>query len=100
MSDQFNVSATITPANPSTGQTVTVTISGDDVHTEPMTGTLGPLTLTVKNSDNTEYSFTVPAVPCTVISTTHESVKLVSVSDPTGRVWNPSVSGLAATATV
>ena len=49
MTDSFKVTGTVTPANPSTGDTVTLTISGDDVHTTWAPGRLtiiDPVTLT------------------------------------------------------
>ena len=100
MTDTFRVVGAITPANPSTGDTVTLTISGDDVHTTTVAGTIGPLTLALKAAGGGTTKITVAAVPCNVVTSTHESVVITGVTDPSGRVWTVSSDGLTATATV
>jgi hypothetical protein len=99
MSDQFNVTAAITPANPTTGDHLTLTISGDDVHTVTQPGTIGPLTLSLQAADGATTSIKVASVPFNLVTTTHESVKITGVTDPSGRVWMPAADGLTATAT-
>jgi len=98
-SDQFNVTAAITPANPRTGDTLTLTISGDDVQTTETSGTIGPLSLSLTAADGATTTLTVDAVPYTLVTSTEESVKITGVSDPTGRVWSVADDGLTATAT-
>jgi len=100
MTDTFKVQGTVTPANPSTGDTVTLTISGDDVHTTTVAGTIGPLTLALKAAGGGTTKITVAAVPCNVVTTTHESVVITGVTDPSGRTWAVAADGLTATATV
>lgn len=96
--DQFNVTAAVTPANPTTGDTITVTISGDDVLTTISAGTIGPLSLSLTAADGATTTITVPAVPYNLATATHESVKITSVSDPSGRRWTVGANGLTATA--
>jgi hypothetical protein len=96
MTDTFNVTAALSPANPTTGQAITVTISGDDVHTVTSTGSIS-VTLHLEAADGATDDLVVTA-PYQKITTTHESVKMVGVTDSTGRVWTVDAGGLKATA--
>lgn len=96
MTDTFNVTAALTPANPTTGQAITVTISGDDVHTDTVAGTI-EITLHLSAADGVTKDITVSA-PYQEVTTTHESVMLIGVTDSTGRVWTVDPGGLKATA--
>jgi hypothetical protein len=98
-SDQFNVTATIAPDNPKTGDTLTLTISGDDVVTTTTAGTIGPLTLALKAADGATTEITVPEVPYQLVTASHESVVITGVTDPSGRSWTVAQDGLTATAT-
>lgn len=98
--DQFNVTAAVTPANPKTGDTITVTITGDDVQTTTTAGTGGPLTLHLASSDGATLDFTVPSFPIQIVTATHESVKITGVTDPAGRTWTVAAGGLTASAVV
>lgn len=98
-SDQFNVTAAITPVSPKTGDTLTLTISGGDVQTTETSGSIGPLSLSLTAADGSTSTLTVDAVPYTLVTSTPESVKITSISDPTGRAWTVAAGGLTATAT-
>lgn len=98
MSDAFNVIAAITPDNPTTGDQLTLTISGDDVLTEIAAGTIGPLTLQLQAADGATTTLTVDAVPYQLVTATHESVKITGVTDPSGRQWTVADDGLTAAA--
>lgn len=94
MSDQFSVTGAVTPANPATGDTVTVTITGDNTHSEA--GSIGPITLSIGSPSGGATQITVDAVPYTKVS--HEPVTITGVTDPTGRTWAVAANGLTATA--
>ena len=98
MTDTFNVTGTITPANPTTGQAITVTITGDDVLTTTQQGTIGPLTGQLLAADGATSTVTIAAVPFTLVTSTPESVKLTGITDPSGRLWTVAANGLSATA--
>lgn len=95
MADTFSVSAALTPSNPTTGQTVTVTISGGDVLTTTSAGTI-TVTLHLTAADGATEDLTVSA-PYTKVTTTPESVKITGISDPQ-RTWTVAADGLTATA--
>jgi hypothetical protein len=99
MTDTWNVTGAVTPANPTTGQAITLTISGGDVLTQTVAGTIGPLTLNLTAADGATTTITVPAVPYQQVTSTPESVKITSVSDPSGRLWTVAANGLTASAT-
>lgn len=95
--DSPNVTGAITPANPTTGALITVTISGDDVLVETVTGTIGPLIAHCVALDGATFDITIDAAPYSKVTTTHESVKLVGITDPDGRTWLVATDGLTAT---
>lgn len=101
MTDAWNVTATYDKPSYNQGDTITVTISGDDVLTQQVPGTAGPLTIALTAADGATTSVVVPSVPVTLTTTTPESVKITSVQDTgaTPRTWTLSASGLTATAT-
>lgn len=98
--DQFNVTAAVAPANPKTGDAVTITISGDDVVTTTTPGTAGPIVLHLASTGGATLDLNVPSFPIQVVTATHESVKITGATDPAGRVWTVVGNGLAITATV
>lgn len=98
MGDVFSVTGVVTPANPTTGQTLTLTITGGDVLTQTVVGTLGPLTLILLAADGATSTITVPSAPYQQVTSTPQSVKITSVTDPSGRAWTIAASGLTATA--
>jgi hypothetical protein len=107
MSDVFNVTATWvyptgqTAYNP--GDTMKLVISGGDVQTTTTPGTTETVqaTVTVQATDGatgTSQSVPIQIVhPGTTVATP-ESVKIVSVTDGSGRIYTPDVGGLFATA--
>lgn len=98
MADVFSVSAVLSPTNPTTGQTITLTAAGSDVLTTTTQSTIGPLTLSFKAADGATTTITVPSAAYTQVTTTPESVTLTGVSDPSGRIWTILPGGLTATA--
>jgi hypothetical protein len=100
-SDKFNVTAAYDKAAYNNGDTITVTISGNDVQTSVTQGTVGPLTLHLTAADTATTDITIPAQPVTITTTTPESVVLTGITDTssTPRVWTVAASGVAATAT-
>lgn len=98
MANKFTVTGALTPANPTTGQTMTVTISGDNTVTSTVAGTIGPLVLRLAATGGATSDLTIAASTFTQVITTHETVKLVGITDPSGRVWTVAANGLSATA--
>lgn len=101
MTDTFNVTAAYDKANYAQGETITATISGDDVHVVQSQGQAGPLDLTVQAQGGAQQVISVPSVAVTITTTTHESVKIIGVVDtgPTPRTWSIDASGTKVTAT-
>ena len=103
MTDTFNVTASYDKTSYNQGQTITITIVGDDVLTQSSTTQqqAGAVTLTVTAADGAMTSIAVPPtlVNVTTVTTTPESVQITGVTDTSGRVWSISTGGLSATAT-
>jgi hypothetical protein len=99
MADTFNVTASYSQNSYSVGNTMLLTISGNDVLTTTSNGLSGNLSITVTAADGATEVLTL--APTTVITTTStpESVKMTSISDTSGRVWTIANSGLTASAT-
>jgi hypothetical protein len=96
--DQFNVTASFDkPDGYNAGDTITVTISGDDVQTSSVTETVH-VVLNLLAADGATGNLSVD-VPVTKQVATDESVTISSVSDSDGRTWTVSGDGLSATAT-
>jgi hypothetical protein len=103
MTDTFSVTASYDKTQYNKGDTITVTISGNDVLTTTTTSSQasGTLTLTITAADGATTTVTVPptTVMVTTTTTTPESVKITGVSDTSGRTWAIATGGLSATAT-
>lgn len=102
MTDTWNVTAAYDKPSYNKGDTLTVTISGDDVLTTTTTTQQqsGALTLTLTAADGAKTSIALPATSVNVSTTTtsHQSVKITGVSDSSGRTWTVGTTGLTATA--
>lgn len=101
MSDNFQVTAVYDKSAYNAGDTMKITISGDDVLTQTSQVTQpATATLTITAADGATTTLNVAStVTTTTTTTTPESVKITSVTDPSGRVWTVDASGLFATAT-
>lgn len=98
MSDDFSgVTAAISPANPISGQTFTVTISGQAVHTDVTTGELD-ITLHMRDEDGATFDMNVTS-PYEKHTPRSESVVLTGASDAEGRTYTVTNNGLSVTAT-
>jgi hypothetical protein len=99
MTDTFNVTAAYNANSYNAGNTIMVSISGNDVLTTTSNGVSGNLTITVQAADGATETLTL--APTTVITTTStpESVKMTAISDSSGRTWVIANSGLTATTT-
>ena len=94
ITDQFNVTAAFDkPAGYTTGDTMTLTITGVDVvtTTENLVVTIG-----LQSADGATGSITA-TIPLTKVAS--DSVVITGVTDTEGRTWTVAVSGLSATAT-
>lgn len=100
MSDTFNVTAGFDKPSYNQGETIKVTISGNDVHTEETTVQVGPLTLNLTAADGATSTLEVPSTTATMTTTTIESVRITGVQDtgPNPRAWTIDPSGLFVTA--
>jgi len=96
--DLFNVTITLDKASYTAGSTITATLSGTDVQTAVATTTVGPLTGQAVAADGATSPVTVPAFTINSTVATNESVKIASITDPSGRVWTVGANGLTATA--
>jgi hypothetical protein len=108
MSDTFNVTASWSAPSYTAGQTITGTISGNDVltTTATTTSTVGPVTIPVVADDGAQSTVSIPAVQVatTTTTTTPESVVIDTTrpivdSSPTPRNWVVSANKLSITAT-
>jgi hypothetical protein len=100
MTDTFAVTAAYDAPSYAQGQPITVTISGNDVLTQQVPSTVGPLSLTLTAADGATTTLTVPSAPVTLTTTTPESVRISSVQDTaaTPRAWTIAASGLSISA--
>lgn len=105
-SDDFSgVTVAFDKAGYTKGETMTLTVSGQNKHTGDGTTTKETVvvTATVKSGDVTSsiQSQPVEVTKTSAGDTTNEDVTIVSVSDGSGRVYTPKVgsSGHAVTAT-
>lgn len=100
MSDTFNVTASYDKPSYAQGDTIKVTISGNDVLTQQTSVQIGPLTLNLTAADGATSTLTVPATTATVTTSTPQSVRITAVQDTsaTPRNWTIDASGLFATA--
>lgn len=100
MASVFNVTAAYDKPSYVQGETMTVTISGDEVHTSTSQGQIGPLDLTITSIDGDTEVINVPQTSVTITTSAHNSVKITSVSDtsPTPRTWTIDASGTKITA--
>jgi len=103
MSDQFNVTAAYDKPSYVGGETIKITISGDDVVTTTQQSQIGPLVIPLVAADGAKTTITAPAEQATVTTVQHESVTIdpaVPIVDnsPTPRVWTLSADKLSITA--
>jgi len=82
MSDDFNVTAEYDQPSYIGGETIKVTISGEDVVTETQDSQIGPLTIPIINPvTGAKTTISVPVEHATITVTTEESV-IIDVSEP------------------
>lgn len=96
MTDVFSVTGAFDKSSYATGDAMKVTITGDDVLS---TGSTTPVhvVLQLTAADGATGTVTADAVLTSVVAT-HESVRITSVTDASGRVWAVDTGGLFATA--
>jgi hypothetical protein len=103
MTDTFNCTAAYNKPSYTAGEPVTVTISGNNTHSEVTTGQIGPLTIPLVAAGGATSTISVPQVPATTSSTTIEAVTIdptrpVVDTSPTPRTWTISANKLSITA--
>ena len=101
MTDTFNVTAAFDKASYNAGDTMKVTITGDDVLTQQVQTTqTETVTVSIVAADGATTTVGPVSAPVvtTTTTTTHESVKIASIGDASGRTWTVDPSGLFATA--
>lgn len=105
MTDTFNVTAAYNQNSYTQGETIVVSISGDDVVTANVVTQeqAGPLTLTLQANDGANSVLSVPSVnvAVTTLQATNDSVIIVGVADTSTspRVWTIANNGLSVSAT-
>jgi hypothetical protein len=104
MSDAFNVTAAYNAPSYTQGQTITVTISGNDVLTTTTTGTVGPVSIPIVAADGATGTVSIPAENVTLTVTTPESVTIDTTraivdTSPTPRTWTVAANKLSISAT-
>lgn len=102
--DVFNVTAAYDKPSYTGGEIITVTISGNDVFTQTVTGQVGPITIPVVAADGAQSTVTIGQTTASVVTSTPESVVIdtsrpIVDTSPTPRVWVVSASKLSITAT-
>lgn len=105
MADSFaGVSVTFDKTSYNTGDTITMTLAGEDVLTTTTTvaqALTGTINLVAADGATTSIAFpTGSTVNVTTTVATNESTKIASVADTenAARVWTPAANGLTATA--
>jgi hypothetical protein len=104
MTDVFNVVGTYNATSYLPGQTITVTISGNDVSTVTTTGQIGPIAIPVVAADNATTTLNVPLTTVTITAATPQSVIIDTTrpivdTSPTPRTWVVAANKLSITAT-
>lgn len=104
MIDTFNVSASYDKPSYNQGDTITVTISGNDVQTQTMQGQIGPLSIPVVAADGAQSTVSIPQTTVTVTTATPESVVIdtsrpIVDTSPTPRTWTVAANKLSISAT-
>lgn len=103
MTDTFNVTAAYDKTSYNQGDTMTITISGNDVLTQTTSSSLptGNVTLTITAADGATTTVNVPVatVNITTTTTTPQSVRITGYVDTSGRAWSINANGLSMTAT-
>ena len=104
MSDDFSgVQAAWDKASYASGDTVTGTISGQDVQTTTSESTVGPLVVPLVSADGAKSTITFPAVPVTITTVLPESVTIdtslpIVDNGPNPRTWVVSADKLSISA--
>lgn len=102
MADSFaGVSVTFDKTSYNTGDTITMTLVGEDVLTTTQSVALsGTINLVAADGATTTINFPAGSTVTTTVAT-NESTKISSVADTENpaRVWTPAANGLTATAT-
>ena len=103
MTDTFNVTAAYDKPSYNQGETMTITISGDDVLTETIQSQVGPVTIPVVAADGAQSEVSVPAITVQITTVSHLSVVIdttrpVVDSSPTPRTWAVAANNLSISA--
>lgn len=104
MTDVFNVVGAYDKASYLQGDTITVTISGNDVLTQQSQSQVGPVTIPIVAADGAQSTITMPAEMATLTSVTPESVVIDTTrpivdTSPMPRIWAVSTNKLSISAT-
>src|SRR6266404_5132330 len=101
MTDVFSVTAAYDKPSYNKGDTITVTISGNDILTTITTVQIGPLTIPVVAADGAVSTVTLPQTIATQTVATPESVVIDTTTpivdtSPTPHIWIVSANKLSA----
>jgi hypothetical protein len=100
--DKFSVAVTLDKAAYNAGDTITATLSGNDVQTTTVATPQGPFTGQVVANDGATLQVTIAAFTVNSTVAAPQSVKFdttAPIADPSGRKWTFGPDGLTATAT-
>lgn len=103
MADAFNVTGAYDKSSYVGGETIRITISGDDVLTSTSQSQIGPIVIPLVAQDGAQSTITMPAEQATITSVSHLSVTIdpaVAIVDnsPTPRTWTLSTDKLSISA--
>ena len=92
MSDLFNVTGAYDKPSYSGGDTITITISGNDIQTITTQSQVGPVTIPVVAADGATSTVVMPAEQATIITATPQSVVIdtslpIVDTSPAPRTW-------------
>lgn len=104
MSDQFNVTGAYDRPSYQGGDTIRITISGEDVVTETSQSQIGPIVIPIMAAGGAQETITMPAQQATITTVSHLSVTIdpsrpIVDSSPAPRIWTISADKLSITAT-
>ena len=103
MTDTFNVTGSYDKPSYLGGDTIKITISGDDVLTDMVQSQIGPIVIPIVAANGAQSTITMPAEMATVTTVSHQSVTIdpsrqIVDSSPTPRVWTISADKLSISA--
>lgn len=103
MTDVFNVTGAYDKPSYQGGDTIKITLSGNDVQTMQSQSQIGPIVIPVMAADGAQSTISMPAEQATVTTATPQSVTIdpsrpIVDSSPSPRAWAISADKLSISA--